>query len=114
MTDDRWISGYEIHTMTEKVLAQERAATAAGEPAETETRRVLARLDDGTNDLRRLASGNYRDEREAFEQEFGRQMVLDADDLAWDAERNGYRQFITHFAWKAWQARSKYKGRTHD
>ena len=100
--------------MTERVLAQERDATQAGEPAETETRRVLARLDDGVKELQRLASGDYRSEREAFEQEFGRQMLLDADDLEWDAKRNCYMDFATHFAWKAWQARAKYnpKGTT--
>lgn len=105
---NRWISNEEIHAVADAALAEARAATANGEPKETESMRYFARLDDGLNELRRIASSAYNSEREAFENEFGRLMMIHADDLEWDVGRNCYRQFITHFAWKAWQARARY------
>lgn len=42
--------------------------------------------------------------RKAFEQWAQGMMEFAPDDLTWDEERNCYRDYVPHMAWKGWQA----------
>ncbi|EOC0500040.1 hypothetical protein ACI00R_004607 [Cronobacter sakazakii] len=47
---------------------------------------------------------NMDESRKAFEQWALEVMQFTPDDLTWDERRNCYRDYVTHMAWKGWQA----------